>query len=71
MRFLNNAWGDVGATLYDVPDAELPAIEDALHGLAHADPGRAGQVFTALAGMVRTEREMREDEMRAPERPAS
>jgi len=69
MRILNNAWGDVGAALYDVPDAELPAIEDTLHGLAHNEPGRSAQVFTALAGMVRTEREMREDEVRS--RPAS
>jgi hypothetical protein len=41
MRFLNNAWGDVGTALYDMPDAELHAIEDTLHGLAHGQPGRA------------------------------
>jgi hypothetical protein len=66
MRILNTAWGDVGAALFDVPDTELPAIEDALHSLAHDQPGRSAQVFTALAGMVRTEREMREDELRRP-----
>ena len=71
--FLNNAWGDVGRALFDVPDTELPELEQKLHGLAASEPGRAAEVFTAFAGMVRQERTMRDAEMlsRHPSRSAS
>ena len=73
VSFLSNAWGDVGRALYEVPDTELRELEDRLRSLAHTEPGRTAQVFTAFAGMVRQERTMRENEMlsRHPSRPAS
>jgi hypothetical protein len=61
---INDAWGDVGHALYDVPEIELPALAARLHDLATADPGRAGDVLHAFAAMVETEQQWRQSEWR-------
>jgi hypothetical protein len=58
-----NAWGDLGRALYDVPDIELAALGDRLRAAAAAEPGRLAAVLLAVAGMVETEREMRQRAM--------
>lgn len=56
------AWGDVGRALCDVPDTELAALAATLHSLGETEPGRAGNVLHAFAGMVETEWQWRSRE---------
>jgi hypothetical protein len=51
----NNVWGDVGSALYDVPGAELVTAGEQLRELAHANPGRTGDLFAAFVSMIDTE----------------
>jgi hypothetical protein len=70
MSLINDAWGDVGHALFELPDTEVTALAARLRDLAASEPGRTGNVLTAFAAMVETEREWRHrDHRRAAAEP--